>query len=155
MARARRDPRDVLADNVLPDGDCLIWTGAATRDGYGVLTIGRRQFRAHRIAYEAAHGEQADGRLVCHRCDRPRCVAPSHLFLGSAAENTQDMIAKGRAGIVRGLDHPACKISPQQRDQIRADRARGVSLASLADAHGVVFQTISAICRREASYGAR
>jgi hypothetical protein len=65
------------------------------------------------------------------------------------------MVAKGRKGILRGLDHPNTKIAPYQRDTIRAARARGQSLQSLADAYGVAFQTISAICRRENNYAAR
>lgn len=155
MARARRDPRDVMAENARPDGDCLIWTGSATRDGYGVLGIGRLQFRAHRIAYEAAHGEPADGRLVCHRCDRPLCIAPAHLFLGTPAENTRDMHAKGRANIRRGADHHACKILPEQRPAIRAARAAGANLTTLAAQYGVDFRTIHGICTGANSYAAR
>ena len=76
---------------------CWVWL-AATRDGYGEIGIaGRSPQQAHRIAWEMTVGPIPDGFNVLHNCDNPPCVNPSHLFLGTKKDNTQDMIAKGRS----------------------------------------------------------
>ena len=56
-----------------------------------VLTASR-----NRIAWVFEHGSIPDGLLVCHRCDNPPCCNPSHLFVGTYADNVRDMIVKGR-----------------------------------------------------------
>jgi len=84
------------------DDSCWPWMGARIPRGYGVfgLSSKQRSARAHRIAYEIAHGLPL-GSLpsewhVCHSCDNPPCVNPSHLWLGSASDNMSDAAAKGR-----------------------------------------------------------
>lgn len=75
---------------------CWEWQGTKTRKGYGQLgTAGRAQY-AHRVSWELHNGTIPNGLIVCHRCDNPPCVNPTHLFLGSYTDNLKDALAKHR-----------------------------------------------------------
>jgi hypothetical protein len=103
-------PHRPLAERFWPkvvksDG-CWLWVGAKFERGYGCIVAGgpringrpaeRRHLYAHRVSYELSVGPIPDGLYVCHHCDNPPCVNPSHLFLGTATDNNRDREAKGR-----------------------------------------------------------
>jgi HNH endonuclease len=78
---------------------CWHWTGQKNNWGYGIIRhpgkTGKRE-GAHRVAWKFYNGEIPDGIQVCHHCDNPSCVRPSHLFLGTQKDNIQDAISKSR-----------------------------------------------------------
>ena len=81
-----------------PSG-CLIFTGARTAKGYGRIGAGGRsrgQLYVHRVVWEHHNGPIPEGMVVMHRCDVSSCCAIDHLQVGTYAENTADMVAKGR-----------------------------------------------------------
>ena len=82
------------------DNGCWIWTGStAGKMGYGNVwcPYEGRMIRAHRASYAAEYGLIPNGLLCCHKCDNPKCVNPSHIFLGTQSDNIKDMYAKRRS----------------------------------------------------------
>lgn len=79
---------------------CLLWRGAKTTDGYGVIRVGSRQdasrrvARVHRLMYALAGGELLTGIEISHRCGNRACIEPSHLV----AMNHAEVIARGGTG---------------------------------------------------------
>ena len=75
---------------------CWRWYGNLGRHGYGKAVRWGKFISAHRLMMVLWYGiKKSDPRHVLHRCDNPSCVNPRHLFLGTAFDNHQDLVAKG------------------------------------------------------------
>ncbi len=76
---------------------CWIWTGCRMRR-YGCFRMEPRNVRAHRWIYQYVNDITLDReQYVCHTCDNPICVNPDHLWVGTAQQNSSDMVRKGRS----------------------------------------------------------
>lgn len=113
----------VLANVPDKGAGCWEWPHARFRGGYGKY----RSARAHRVSYEEEKGPIPAGQWVLHRCDNPACVRPSHLFLGSAQENVDDMVRKGRQN--RGEARPIARLNETIVREIRASKENNCALA--------------------------
>lgn len=89
--------------------NCWEWQDSKCDFGYGFFGIKGKIFRAHRVSFLIFRGEIPNGLCVLHKCDNPKCVRPSHLFLGTRSDNVMDMIKKGRNRAISGKDHPFVK----------------------------------------------
>ena len=124
--------------------ECWLWTGTLDKDGYGVIQDANRghQFRAHRLAYELAHGPTPNGVCVLHRCDTPACCNPSHLWLGTQTDNGRDKVTKKRHPF--GERHGRAKITDKDVRTIRASYP-AMSQTAIAAAYGLHQTTVSDI----------
>lgn len=80
-----------LLARTVPDGDCLVWTGAVQSRGYGSVGINGRTALAHRVSYELNVGPIPDGMQIDHvkarGCRHRHCINPEHLEPVTPREN--------------------------------------------------------------------
>lgn len=122
---------------------CWLWKGSKQRV-YGMIWSNGKNVLAHRYSYLAHVGEIPDGMFVCHRCDNPLCVNPDHLFVGEAADNTRDMMNKGRGFWPHGDDHHLSKITDADVIEIASLKGK-VSQKAIAKKYGIDPSHVSRI----------
>jgi len=109
-----------------PDA-CWPWTGNRNKYGYGVISLfldGKATLTiASRWAYFLIYGVRPGKQWVLHTCDNPPCCNPRHLYLGTPAQNSTDMVRRGRSA--RGLMKKDTKLSDDAVREIRALYAAG------------------------------
>lgn len=154
MKKAATAPEARLMCHVemMPSG-CWHFIGRLNGNGYGELVdvrTGRRVVAlAHRVSYEKFCGPIGELHVL-HRCDNRKCVNPSHLFLGTNADNVQDRTVKGRSNRPAGKLNGRAKLSDVSVAQIRMAAALGAPRADLRERFGVSKAQIARIINMKA-----
>jgi HNH endonuclease len=113
----------IINNSIMTTDGCREWQGPLTKQGYGQIgpTWIIEEFGIkgiHRLLAHLITGEEFTGRhqQVLHSCDNRRCCNGEHLRIGTAAENTAEMMARGR-----GRDVLMC-LSKLSHDEVREIR---------------------------------
>lgn len=134
-----------------PNSGCWLWIAATQPPPslpYGRFRVGGRKGRdlyAHRLSYEIFMGKIPSGLFVLHKCDTPQCVNPSHLFLGTKQDNSDDKMRKGRDRKVNGSSHHNSILHESDIPRIRQMVSQGYSSREIGLEFGVNKATIKDI----------
>lgn len=134
-----------------PKTGCLEWFGTKNHDGYGQVRYKRKCLAVHRVVFLLCIGPIDNQLQVLHKCDNPKCVEPSHLFLGTQRENVADMIKKGRARFsLNGEKNPNSKLTAADVRYIRNHHIARGDKKILAKKFGVSRSLVSQIINNDA-----
>ena len=135
-----------------PKTQCWIWMGSRSYHGYGLFTVWDhvKNVKAHRFSWVLHQGNIPEGLWVRHQCDVRACVNPAHLQLGTAADNTADMMRRRRhqsqgdpVAYRRSREGSVAKLTAEEVMQARSLYATGnYSAQDLADQFGVAGSTM-------------
>lgn len=122
---------------------CWIWSSISQGHRYGVISIEKKRWRAHRASYLLHYGSFDENLHVLHKCDDPRCVNPEHLFLGSHQENMKDRNFKKRYACLVGEKNGQAKLTAADVIYIRSKP--GIPIKKLAQTLNVSIGCIEDI----------
>lgn len=131
MPKQPRTLDDFLARTVR-HGECLLWTGALHPKGYA--RIGGQ--RVSRLVMALTGRVPAQSDLVLHSCDRPSCINPQHLSLGTAKENNLQKAAR------LSVNPRPKRVTAALVANMRRMRADGMRAADIAKTLGVNMNTV-------------
>jgi hypothetical protein len=112
--------------------------------GYGHIQRDGVQYRAHRWIFSELTGEDITGKMLCHHCDNKACVNPAHMFVGTQADNMQDMYSKGRQPSRKGINNR----THLTEDMVLAIRGDSRPYKFISEDYGISEQQVSNIKTR-------
>lgn len=139
-AYLKTNPDERFWTHVEKSQNCWNWKSRTSPFGHGMFSLAKNNaVFAHRYSWYLSNGEIPDGMQVLHKCDNPRCVNPNHLFLGTQADNVNDMVSKGRAkgGVLKGSDNPKAKLTEGQTEEIKDRYAQGENARSIYEEYKI------------------
>lgn len=131
---------EIISSIFEDENGCKLWSLGKDKDGYGYYSIKGKMYIAHRLLYKLLNPvKNLLDLVIMHSCDVRSCVNINHLNIGTASENTKDMIQKNRH--VKGSLVGTSKLNEDQVAKIR-EMYPSKNCIELAKEFGVCKQTI-------------
>lgn len=132
---------------------CHICISHKTRcKGYVSLFMNGKRILGHRYTFQKFHKKQIPKDLIVrHKCDNRECMNPSHLELGTIADNNQDTIERGKFVRCYGERNGNHKLSNEQVMKIQSLILQGLSCRNIAKIFCCSHTTILAIKNKKRS----
>lgn len=131
----------LLSHSVATESGCIEHRGKWIHNGYSFIPFEGKTRPVSRIMFKCLYGYYPE--CVCHKCDNPLCLRPSHLWAGTSLENARDKVSKGRhIGTGR-------KLSGEIANKIRTAHAGGASYFDLSKEHGISRRSVASIINRK------
>jgi hypothetical protein len=126
------------------ENGCFIVTShRLNKDGYCNMWHNHRARRAHRHIYQECFGEIEEGLVVRHKCDKPSCINPEHLVLGTPKDNVMDTFSRGRRAI--GERSGTNKITEEKAREIKIMLKDGKRNCEIMSSLNVSAKIVSSI----------
>lgn len=130
--------------------DCLDWPLGKTGPGYGCVWIEGRHWGVHHLVCQSVHGRPTPSKPhAAHRCGRPACVNPAHLYWASTRENMRDRVLHGTLARGRKLGLARQKLTESQVRWLRTQDQNNRNAVKLAKELGITRQAIRFIWQRK------
>jgi len=130
-----KELREKIRGRYVEEDGCWVWTGTASGNGYGVITIRGTRYLVRRLVYALLSRKSNEGledKIIKSTCDNPACINPAHLVKGDknksdrASYDWEGMFGKkGKSKLlVRGEDYECTDASMAQQIRNAAQRLR-------------------------------
>lgn len=130
-------------------GSCWAWTGNKPDGRYGHFSVGEKSVKAHRWMFEHLNGDIPASTVIRHKCDNPVCVNPAHLESGTAKQNIQDCVTRGRRADRKGERHPLATVNDEQVREIRRLADLGHTQRAIGERFEMSKSQVGKIVRRD------
>jgi len=128
------------------EADCWPWLGKLNQWGYGRFNKNGFCEQAHRTAYELIFNKSIKGLIAMHICDNPCCCNPSHILIGTHADNQADKVKKNRQA--KGEKVGTSLLTQEQVLEAREKyKTKNFTYKELAQQYGVCKDTIQKAIR--------
>lgn len=141
---------DYLRTHVYTDGECLLWAGPFTKQGYPRIMWARTRYMARRLLLELTGRRIRNGEVVWATCGSPVCMTEAHLKISRRGDMVRAHAKQGRmlSGARRSLvvamsRAPKAKLPITEARTVLELRAQGVTMGKIGERYGVTGGAVS------------